>query len=155
MAQAGAAAASGACDVQLLEAVTVPEAVAGPLRELALGLDGEHRFCVRMGDLVQIACGNNRSGAEAFLKSHEQQGLLEAAGQAVWRKCKWNRTKAVWTCDLSCAERVMRLAADQKEGNVAHTGSGAVASGTQIEDLVGAMQTTSSCGPAKCHRSRT
>ena len=46
MAQAGAAAASEACNVQRMEAVTVPEAVAGPLREHALGLDDEHRFCV-------------------------------------------------------------------------------------------------------------
>jgi hypothetical protein len=46
MAQAVAAAASEACNVQRMEAVTFPGEVAGPLRELALDLDNEHRFCV-------------------------------------------------------------------------------------------------------------
>ena len=71
MAQAGAAEASGACNVQRMAALTVSEAVAGLLRKLALGLDDEHRFCVRMVELVQIACGNSRSAAEAFIKSLE------------------------------------------------------------------------------------
>ena len=49
----------------------VYDEVAGPLRELALGLEDENRFCVRMIELVQIACGNSRSAAEAFIKSLE------------------------------------------------------------------------------------
>jgi hypothetical protein len=129
MAQAGAAEASGACNVQRMGAVTVPEAVAGPLRKLALGLDDEHRFCVRMVELVQIAYGNNRMSAQDFMTRHEQ-GLLKAAGQDVRREGK--RERKNWTCDLSRAERVMLLAADEKEGNVAHTGSGAVSSQDHI-----------------------
>jgi hypothetical protein len=116
MAQAGAAEASGACNVQRMAALTVSEAVAGLLRKLALGLDDEHRFCVRMVELVQIACGNNRTSAQEFMKTHEQ-GLLEAAGKREQRTrmSKWNGAKAVWTCDVSCAERVMLWAADQKK----------------------------------------
>ena len=59
MVQADAAVADGACDVQLLEMVTVPAAAKGPLRALALGLDDKHRFCVCMIELVQLACVNN------------------------------------------------------------------------------------------------
>ena len=73
MAQPGAAAADGACDAQLLAMVTVPAEAKCPLRNLALGLDDKHRFCVCMVELVQIACRNSRSAAEAFIKSDSAQ----------------------------------------------------------------------------------
>ena len=80
MAQPRAAAADGACNVQRMQSVTVPAAAKGPLRALALGLDDEHGFCVRMVELVRFACANSEQKARDFIQANTQ-GLLDAAGQ--------------------------------------------------------------------------
>ena len=134
MAQPGAAAADGACDAQLLAMVTVPAEAKCPLRNLALGLDDKHRFCVRMLELVQFACANSDRMAREFVNAKEK-GLLKAAGKREQRTrmSKWNGAKAVWTCDVSCAERVMLWAADQKK-------QGDTASKEHITQLAGAIK---------------
>jgi len=116
MAQAGAAEAIGAGNVLRMGAVPVPAGVECDVRELVLGLDDQRCVCSRMLDLVQIACRYSLSAAQKFAQRNEK-GLLEAAGQTVKQKCKWavvggrKKTKAVWTCSVLFAERVMLRAA--------------------------------------------
>ena len=69
MAQPGAVAVDGACNVQLMASVAVPAAAAGPLKQVALGLDDEHRFCMRIVELVQVACANSDRKAREFVQA--------------------------------------------------------------------------------------
>ena len=103
MAQPRAAAADGACNVQRMQSVTVPAAAKGPLRALALGLDDEHRFCMRMVELVRFACANSEQKARDFIQANtaNTQGLLDAAGQDEQCMGKWEGAKALCTCDTA------------------------------------------------------